>query len=75
VDRTANWCIGDYRFTLAPGSWVLNFEKKSQLELKLETSQQPEPKLGTGIQLETDPEPELTPKRIEYNFWFFTFSN
>jgi len=29
-----------------------------------------EPKLGTGVQLEPDPEPELTPKRIAYNFWF-----
>ncbi len=56
-----------------PGSWVFNFEKNWQLEPKMGTSQQPEPKLGTGIQLELDPEPELTPKRIAYNFWFFTF--
>jgi hypothetical protein len=56
-----------------PGSWVLNFEKKSQLEPKMGTSQQPEPKLGTGIQLEPDPKSEMTPKCIAYNFWFFTF--
>jgi hypothetical protein len=48
-----------------PGSWVLNFGKNSQLE----------PKMGTSLQLEPDPEPELTPKRIAYNFWFFTFLN
>jgi len=47
-------------------------EKKSELEPKMGTSQHPEPKLGTGLQLEPDPEPELTPKRIAYNFWFFT---
>jgi len=56
-----------------PESWVLNFEKKSQLEPKMATSKEPEPKLGTGIQSEPDPEPELNPKRIAYNFWFFTF--
>jgi hypothetical protein len=41
-----------------PGSWVLNFGKNSQLE----------PKMGTNLQLEPDPEPELIPKRIAYNF-------
>jgi hypothetical protein len=39
------------------------------------TSQQPEPKLGTGFQLEPDSEPELTPKLIACNFWFFIFLN
>ncbi len=56
-----------------PGSWVLNFEKKSELEPKMGTSQQPEPKLGTGLQLEPDSEPELTPKLIACNFWYFIF--
>jgi hypothetical protein len=51
------------------------FEKNSQLEPKMGTSQQPEPKLRTGIQLQPDPDPELTPERIAYNFWFFTFLN
>jgi hypothetical protein len=37
------------------------------------TSQQPEPKLGTGLQLEPDSEPELTPKLIACNFWFSIF--
>ncbi len=42
-----------------PGSWVLNFEKTVQnWKLEMGTSQQPEPKLGTGLQL------ELTPKLI-----------
>ncbi len=58
-----------------PGSWILNFFLNSQLEQKMGTSQQPEPKLGTSLQLEPDLEPELIPKRIAYNFWFFTFSN
>jgi hypothetical protein len=40
-----------------PGSWVLNFEKNSQLDPKMGTSQQPEPKLGvrTGPRTRTDP--------------------
>ncbi len=38
------------------------------------TSQQPEPKLGTGPQLKPDSEPELTPKLIAWNFRFFIFS-
>jgi hypothetical protein len=57
-----------------PGSWVLNFQKKIQnLKLEMGTSQQPEPKLGTGLQLEQDLEPELTPKLIACNFWFLIF--
>jgi hypothetical protein len=43
-------------------------------KLEKGTSQQPEPKLGTGPQLEPDPEPELTPKLIAWNFLFFIFS-
>jgi hypothetical protein len=59
-----------------PGSWDLNFEKKIQnWKLEMGTSQQPEPKLGTGLQLEPDSEPELTPKLITCNFWFFIFFN
>jgi hypothetical protein len=38
------------------------------------TSQQPEPKLGTGPQLKPDSKPELTPKHIAWNFRFFIFS-
>jgi hypothetical protein len=53
----------------------LNFFFKSELEPKVGASQQPKPKLETGIQLEPDPEPELTPKRIAHNFSFFTSSN
>jgi hypothetical protein len=37
------------------------------------TSQQPEPKLGTGLQLKLDSEPERTPKLIACNFWFSIF--
>jgi hypothetical protein len=57
-----------------PGSWVLNFENKIQnWKSEMRTSQQPESKLGTGLQLERDSEPELTPKLISCNFWFFIF--
>jgi hypothetical protein len=59
-----------------PGSWVLNFEKEIQnWKLEMGTSQQPESKLGTGLQLEADSEPELIPKLIACNFWFFIFLN
>jgi hypothetical protein len=57
-----------------PGSWVLNFENTIQSwKLEMGTSQQPEPKLGTGLQLEPDSEPELTPKLIACNFLFSIF--
>jgi hypothetical protein len=57
-----------------PGSWVLNFEKKIQnWKLEMGSSQQPEPNLGAGLLLEPDWEPELTPKLISCNFWFFIF--
>jgi hypothetical protein len=57
----------------AAGSWVLSFEKKIQnWKLEMGTSQQPEPKLGTGLQLEQDSEPELTPKLIVF-FPFLTW--
>jgi hypothetical protein len=36
-------------------------------KLEMGTSQQPKPKLGTGLQLEPDSEPELTPKLIACN--------
>ncbi len=58
------------------GSWVLNFEIKIQnWKLEMGTSQQAEPKLGTGLQLEPDSVPELTPELIACNFWFFIFLN
>jgi hypothetical protein len=57
-----------------PVLWVFNFEKKIQnWKLEMGTSQQPEPKLGTGLQLEPDSERELTPKLIACNFRFFIF--
>jgi len=43
-------------------------------KLEMGTSQQPEPKLGTGPQLKPDSEPKLTPKLIAWNFQFFIFS-
>jgi len=58
-----------------PGSQVFNFEKKIQnWKLEMGTSQQSEPKLGIGPQLKPDSEPEVTPKLIAWNFWFFIFS-
>ncbi len=58
-----------------PGSWVFDFGKKiPNWKLEMGTSQQPEPKLGTGPQLKPDSEPERTPKLIAWNLRFFIFS-
>jgi len=58
-----------------PGSGIFNFEKKIQnWKLEMGTSQQSEPKLGTGPQLKPDSEPEVTPKLIAWNSRFFIFS-
>jgi len=55
-----------------PGSWVFNFEKEIQnWKLEMGTNQQPKPKLGTGLQLEPDSEPELTPNSLHAIFGSF----
>jgi len=63
---SSNWYLGD-------GCLILK-KKIQNWELEMGTSQQPEPKLGTGPQLKPDSEPELTPKLIAWNFRFFIFS-
>jgi hypothetical protein len=58
-----------------PGSWVLNFGKKFTTGTKNGNQSATRTKTENRPSVRTGPRTRTAPKRIAYNFWFFTFLN